>query len=172
MDFKIFEDRMWMPIHTKPRSEKKFQRFCEKFDIICYVPLRLKIRSKGTRKVKSYLPMFPGYVFACLDDEEKSRISTSNTIVNFIRISREQEQSLVEDLTSIRILEELQGTQEVYVSPEIEPGFEVAIKSGPLKGLTGIVESRKGIHRIVVNVEMICQSVVMEMDSCDVEVVY
>ena len=163
---------MWMPIHTKPRSEKKLQRFCESFNMISYVPLRLKARSKGTRIVHSYLPMFPGYAFACLDDEEKSRISTSNAIVRFIRLSRDQEKSLVEELKSIRILEELQGTQEIFVCPEIVPGLEVVIKSGPLRGLTGLVENRKGIHRIIVNVEMICQSVVMEMDSSDLEIVY
>lgn len=172
MDFEIFEDKMWMPIHTKPRSEKKFQRFCEKFDMVSYVPLRLKARSKGTRIVHSHIPMFPGYAFACLNDEEKSRISTSNAIVRFIRLSRAQEESLVGELKGIRILEELQGTQEIVVAPEIVPGLEVAIKGGPLRGLTGIVENRKGIHRIIVNVEMICQSVVMEMDSSDLEIVY
>lgn len=172
MDFEIYEDKMWMPIHTKPRSEKKFQLFCEKFNITSYVPLRLKARSKGTRIVHSHIPMFPGYAFACLDDTEKSRISTSNAVVRFIRLSREQEMSLVSELKSIRILEQLQGTQEIFVSPEIVPGLEVAIKRGPLRGLTGIVENRKGVHRIIVNVEMICQSVVMEMDSSDLEIIY
>lgn len=172
MDFEICEDKMWMPIHTKPRCEKKFDLFCKKFNITSYLPLRLKIRTKGKYLVNSYLPMFPGYAFALLDDQEKTLINTSNTVVNFISLSRDQEKSLVEDLAGIRIIEELQESQTVYVSPEIMPGSEVAIKSGPLRGLTGIVEKRKGVHRIIVNVEMICQSVVMEMDSSDLEVVY
>jgi len=116
--------------------------------------------------------MFPGYAFACLNDEEKSLIVTSNTIVNFVSLTRDQESSLVEDLVGIRILEEMQENGEVLVAPEIIPGSEVVIKSGPLRGLTGLVENRKGVHRIVVNVEMICQSVCMELDSSDVEVVY
>ncbi|MCM8530488.1 MAG: hypothetical protein NE330_04940, partial [Lentisphaeraceae bacterium] len=144
----------------------------ERYNMISYVPLRLKARSKGNRIVHSHIPMFPGYTFACLDDAEKSLISTCNAIVRFIRLSREQEKSLVEELKSISILEQLQDSQEIVVAPEIVPGLEVAIKGGPLKGLTGIVENRKGFHRIVVNVEMICQSVVMEMDSSDLEIVY
>ena len=172
MEFEIYEDKMWMPIHTKPRCEKKFERFCDKFEIVSYLPLRLKIRSKKNYFVNSYIPMFPGYAFALLDDEQKSRLVTSNTVVNFIHLTREQEKSLVVDLAGIRILEELQETQQIYVSPEIMPGSEVSIKSGALRGLTGIVEKRKGIHRIIVNVEMICQSVIMEVDSADLEVIY
>ena len=161
-----------MPIHTKPRCEKKFERFCDKFNIISYVPLRKKVRTKRTTLIYSYLPMFPGYAFACLDDEEKSLIVTSNTIVNFVSLSRDQEHSLVEDLIGIQILEKMQENDEILVAPEIIPGSEVAIKSGPLRGLTGLVEKRKGVHRVIVNVEMICQSVCMELDSGDVEIVY
>lgn len=173
MDFEIYDDRMWMPIHTKPRCEKKFERFCEKFNITSYLPLRKNVRTKRkSTLIYTYVPMFPGYAFACLNDEEKSLIVTSNTIVNFVSLTRDQESSLVEDLVGIRILEEMQENGEVLVAPEIIPGSEVVIKSGPLRGLTGLVENRKGVHRIVVNVEMICQSVCMELDSSDVEVVY
>ena len=173
MSFEIVDDRMWMPIHTKPRCEKKFLRFCERFNITAYLPLRKNVRTKRkSTLIYTYVPMFPGYSFACLNDEEKSLIVTSNTIVNFVSLTRDQEKSLVEDLTGIKILEQMQESENILVSPEIIPGSEVSIKSGPLRGLTGLVEQRKGVHRIIVNVEMICQSVCMELDSSDVEVVY
>lgn len=172
MNFEIYDDKLWMPVHTKPRCEKKFQRFCDKFDILCYLPLRKKVRTRRSYRIYTYLPMFPGYAFACLNDEEKSQVLTSSTVVNFISLNREQEKLLVEDLTGIRILEDLQENENILVAPEIIPGLEVVIKSGPLRGLTGIVEKRKGVHRIIVNVEMICQSVAMELDSADLEITY
>ena len=172
MEFKIHEGRLWQPVHTRPRCEKKFQRFCDKYDLISYLPLKLRANTIRNKIVKSQIPMFPGYAFACLNDEEKAIVSRTNSVVNFINLSRAQEKSLVEDLRSINILEHMQENQEILVSPEIQPGSEISVKYGALRGLTGIVEKRKNIHRIVVNIDMISQSVAMEMDSSDVEIVY
>jgi|SaaInlStandDraft_1057018.scaffolds.fasta_scaffold199944_2 transcriptional antiterminator RfaH len=169
MEFPFSEERYWLPVHTKPRCEKKFTRYCDKYDITSYLPLKVKIRSKGRGTVRSELPMFPGYAFAWLSEEEKSLVSRTNSIVRFVRLSRDQELSLREDLHSISILEKLQENQVVIVSPEIKVGEKILVSSGPLSGLNGIVEKRKGTHRVVVNVEMINQSVSMELDTADLE---
>ena len=76
---------------------------------------------------------------------------------------------MIEDLRSVYILEQLQENEELIVCPEIMEGSEVRIVSGPLRGLAGLVSKRKGSHRVVANVEMISQSVVMEIDSADLE---
>ena len=169
MDFTFSEDRMWLPVHTMPRCEKKFILFSQKYQIKSYLPQKIKIRSKGRGSVRQSLPMFPGYAFAWMNAEERHKISQTRSVANFINLSRFQEASLIEDLKSIYILEHLQEAEELYVSPEIQKGSEVAISSGPLRGLNGIVIKRKGIHRVVVNVEMISQSVSMEIDSADLE---
>lgn len=169
MEFSTFDDRMWLPVHTKPRCEKKFLLYCDKYDINAYLPLKVKLRTKGRGTVRSELPMFPGYAFACVNEEEKTILARTNYIVNYIRLTKAQEEGLCQDLKSIRILEQMQETEELFVSPEIQIGNEVIISSGPLRGLNGIVDRRKNSHRIVVNVEMINHSVVMELDVADVE---
>ena len=169
MGFQISENRIWLPVHTKPRCEKKFLLFCDKYHITAYLPLKIKLRSKGRGTVRSELPMFPGYAFACLNEEEKTILSRTSSIVNYISISRDQEQRLCQDLESIKILEQMQETEELYVSPEIQKGHEIIISAGPLRGLNGIVDKRKSSHRIIVNVEMISHSVTMELDVADVE---
>ena len=88
-------------------------------------------------------------------------------------MNRDTEKKLVEDLKSIVILEGMQGENDTLViEPELKEGTEVCVKTGPMRGLTGVIEKRKGVHRIVVNVEIISQSVTMEMDVCDVEMEY
>ena len=169
MEFTSSEERFWLPVHTRPRCEKKFLLFCKKYNIQAYLPLKIKIRSKGRGYVKSELPMFPGYAFAWLNSQEKTKISQTNSVVNFIPLSKDQEKRLIEDLRSVYILEQLQENEELIVCPEIMEGSEVRIVSGPLRGLAGLVSKRKGSHRVVVNVEMISQSVVMEIDSTDLE---
>ena len=169
MEFSISDDRIWLPVHTKPRCEKKFFLFCDKYNVTAYLPLKVKLRSKGRGTVRSEIPMFPGYVFACMNEAEKTTLSRTGHIVNYISLSKDQEQRLCQDLKSIRILEGMQETEELFVSPEIEKGKEIIISAGPLRGLNGIVHRRKSAHRIVVNVEMISHSVVMELDVADVE---
>ena len=56
------------------------------------------------------------------------------------------------------------------VRPEIEVGRRVNIKSGPLSGLCGIVERWKGKVRVTENVEMVGQSVCVEVDAAELEV--
>lgn len=169
MTFEISDDRFWLPVHTKPRCEKKFLLFCDKYNVKAYLPLKIKLRSKGRAVIKSELPMFPGYAFAWMDAEEKNKLAKTSSIVNYISMNREQEKKLCQDLESIKILEKMQATEELFVSPEIQSGREVLISSGPLRGLNGIVEKRKTFHRVIVNVEMISHSVKMEMDVADLE---
>ena len=168
MEFEISEDRVWTPVHTRPRCEKKFMTWCEKFSITAYLPLRIKAKTIGKKVYKSFIPMFPGYTFAWLNSESKHKINQTNTVVSFIDLNRPQEESLVRDLRGIVLMEHMQELDELEVSPEITVGKEVKIKSGPLRGLFGIVQKRKGVHRVVVNVEMISQSVSMEIDASDV----
>ena len=169
MAFEVSEDRYWLPVHTKPRCEKKFLLFCDKYDVKAYLPLKIKLRTKGRALIKSELPMFPGYAFAWMNVDEKNKLAKTNSIVNYISMNREQEKKLCQDLESIKILEKMQATEELFVSPEIQSGREVLISSGPLRGLNGIVEKRKTFHRVIVNVEMISHSVKMEMDVADLE---
>lgn len=169
MDFSIHENRCWQPVHTRPRCEKKFQSFCEKYSIDSYLPLRVHLNTVRKKVMKSMVPMFPGYAFACLDSDQKYKINQTNSVVSFIKLNRSQEISLLADLQSIVLMEKMQGDGDLVVSPEISAGNEVSIKSGPLRGLAGVVEKRKGVHRIIVNVEMISQSVSMELDASDVE---
>ena len=169
MTFEISDDRLWLPVHTKPRCEKKFLLFCDKYNVKAYLPLKVKLRTKGRALIRSELPMFPGYAFACMNAEEKNSLSKSSSIVNYISMTREQEKNLCQDLESIKILEKMQDTEELFVAPEIHSGRKVQICAGPLRGLNGIVEKRKRFHRIIVNVEMISHSVKMELDVADVE---
>ena len=173
MDFVIQQERIWQPVHTKPRCEKKFLSFCEHYIIDVYLPLKVHLNTVRNKVMKSMVPMFPGYAFACLDSNMKNTLNLTGTVVNYINLNRGQEASLIEDLNSIVILEQLQSESDsLIVAPELKPGKEVSIKSGPLRGLTGVIEKRKGVHRVIVNVEIISQSAAMELDACDVELEY
>jgi transcription antitermination factor NusG len=160
---------VWMPVRTKPRREKKVAEYCEANGILYYLPLRRNLHRYERRTVEFRVPMFPGYVFCSLNEALYQRLVRSNAIVYRINIDEVEERALLEELLAIRAIEELTEKTEVEVKPELVRGTKVLIHSGPMKGMQGIIERRKGKTLMSVNIEILGQSVTAEVDIGDVE---
>jgi len=48
------------------------------------------------------------------------------------------------------------------------PGRRVEVKRGIFKGITGVLERKKGKHRLIINIDLIQQSAGVEIDADDV----
>lgn len=114
--------------------------------------------------------MFPGYVFVQYDPSRPAELINSHKVVHILDIVPSAEAVLVEELRGLQRVEELARTEEIKVMPEIVPGEAVRITGGPLHGIIGIVERRVGSVCVAVNVEILGQSVAIEMDIGDMEV--
>lgn len=164
------EGGRWTPAYCKPRTEKVVAEYCARHGIPCYLPLLRQKRRYQRRTVEVFLPMFRGYVFAWLGEDNRARFLESHRIVHLVEVDDAQEGVLVAELGELQRLEQAQGTVELEVMPEIRPGTMVAVADGPLRGTTGIVEVRKGKTRVIVNIELLGRSVVAEMDLGELEV--
>ena len=161
---------LWTPVRTKPRQEKKFIEYCEANGIAFYLPLRSSVKRYQRRTVEFYIPMFTGYVFCSLNQELYQKSVLSNRIVYRLQMNEKSEEELIRDLRDIQMIEKLTGESDVIVRPELASGRKIIVKSGPLKGMRGVVEKRKGKTMITINVEMLGQSVSAETDVEDIEV--
>jgi transcription antitermination factor NusG len=74
---------------------------------------------------------------------------------------------LLDQLRQIRIA--LASGDCVEVLPFLEAGRPVRVVAGPFRGLEGIITRIKGHTRVVLNVDMIQQSVAVEVDSAWLE---
>ncbi|HUU46027.1 MAG TPA: transcription termination/antitermination NusG family protein [Acidobacteriota bacterium] len=170
VEIAIREGARWTAVMTKPRCEKAFARYCEGAKVPSYLPLRKRVGRYQRRTVTTWLPMFPGYVFVQYDPARPAELVNSHKIVRILDIGPTSEVVLVEELCTLQKMEELGRTAEIEVMSEIVPGKTVRITGGPLNGLTGIVERRFGAVRVTVNVDLLGQSVAIEMDVGDIEV--
>jgi transcriptional antiterminator RfaH len=159
----------WTAVRTKPRCEKAFARYCEGHKVPNYLPLRRRVERYQRRTVATWLPMFPGYVFAQYAPERPGELVNSHKILTILDIGPAGEAVLVEELRALQKMESLAQTAEIEVMPEIVPGQAVRITGGPMHGVTSIVERRVGSVRVTVNVEILGQSVAVEMDVGDME---
>jgi transcription antitermination factor NusG len=159
----------WVPAYCRPRTEKVVADYCQRHGIPCYLPLLLRRKRYQRRTVETLLPMFPSYVFVQIGPETRSVFLECHKIVQVVDVDGGQERALITELNELRRLESAKYEVELEVMPELQPGTPVAVTDGPLRGTTGIIETRKGKTRVIVNIELLGSSVVAEMDLGELE---
>jgi transcriptional antiterminator RfaH len=169
MEILHVEGKLWTPIRTRPKKEKKLAEYCRSNQIDCYLPLRRSVKRYGRKTVEFFPPMFSGYIFCLLDNETYKLLVLSNSVFFKVKIDEVLEKQLIIDLNNVKIFEKISRQKEVVVKPELVSGIEVKITSGPLCGISGIIEKRKNNIDVTVNIEMLGHSVTVEVDLGEVE---
>ncbi len=129
----------WLAVYTKPRSEKKVtERLSDKgFEVYC--PLVKTVRQWSDRKKKVQLPMFPGYIFVCVSEIERTHILQDYGVLNFVFWLGKP--AIVRDSEIVAIREIAEHGNEIHInSDSYEIGQMVKIPDGPFKGMSGKID--------------------------------
>src|SRR5207244_4396402 len=126
----------WCVCHTRPRCEKKFAALlvAERFEH--YLPLIASVRRYGAQVKRFTKPLFPGYVFARITRERKSRVYQQDLLARVITV--EDEAKFLNQLADVRLI--VASGLELSLHPLIKRGTSVRVVSGPLRGLVGVVD--------------------------------
>ena len=151
-------------LHVKPRCEKKVFLFLERYRCVRYLPTWVKVTKVQRRKVKRELPLFPGYVFACLDATKRRKMLETNLIVHAIPIPDPRE--VVHQLR--QIARASKGGAVAVVNP-FRAGDHVRVKSGPFRGLDGFMRREGAKSTIILNVDILGQAVETAVSPEDCE---
>jgi transcription antitermination factor NusG len=151
----------WWVAHTKPRQEKAFAHELRQRGTSYFLPLVEKLTIIRGRKLKPLLPLFPGYVFACGTEDERLMSFRGNRLARTIPVV--DQARLVRELTQIE--RALGADVPVDPWPYLKVGRWVTVRSGPLKGIEGIVSERKSVTRLVLRVATLGQAVAVEIDA-------
>lgn len=162
--FHAAESRWWA-INTKARQEKALGRQLLSHEIPFYLPLSPKSSRIGQRNFRSYLPVFPGYVFAYATDEQRAKIFSTNRVCQALPVPDENE--LLFDLCQVRNL--IACDMPMTVEGRIQPGRRVRIKAGPMQGFEGSVLARRGKTRVLIAVRFLQNGVSIEIDDFLIE---
>lgn len=160
------EATRWVAFYTLARREKDLARRLGALRIPFYAPLvKRRLKSAGGRTRESFVPLFPGYVFARVDDEQRRMTLATNTIARWLPVV--EETVLLNDLRSIKRLIDA----DVPLTPEarLDSGHSVRVRSGPFLGLEGTVIERRGRQRLLVTVRFLNQGVSIELEDVELE---
>jgi transcription antitermination factor NusG len=155
----------WHLLHTRSRQEKILAESMAGRGIGVFLPLVDVCRTYGRRKASVELPLFPGYVFlkGPLDDayeaDRTKRVAGIIPVVN-------QEQ-LTWELRNLALALSARVSLDPY--PFLRAGVRVEVRSGPLAGLQGVVESRVKRDRLLLQVNVLGQATSLEIDGAILE---
>ena len=133
----------WYAVHTKPRWEKKVAALLDDAGIDHYCPINKVMRQWSDRKKVVQEPLFKGYVFVQVAEDEKFKVLQVNGIVNFVYWLGKPATIRANEIDTIkRFLNEF-GSIEI-LKTELKPDKAVRIKQGLLMNYNGIVLELNG----------------------------
>ncbi len=153
--------RNWFIFHTKARQEKALARQLVGMKVPFFLPMVVKDNLIRSRRVQSHIPLFGGYVFILATDAERVQALTTNRVSTVLNVTDQQQ--LTKDLRQVQQL--IKADAPLTVERRLVAGQRVRIKAGPLLGLEGTVEKRRGRSVLYVAVTMLQQSASIEIDD-------
>ena len=158
-------DCRWWALYTKARQEKAVARRLLGFKIPFYLPLVKKRSVCRGRRIRSYIPLFSGYLFLFGTDEQRVQSLTTNRISRILPVA--DQARLRKELARLRQL--IETGAPLTVESRLTPGNFVRVRHGPFVGLEGTVLKRHGRTRLLVSVNFLQQGASVEIDDVCLE---
>jgi len=158
---------LWYVAHTRPRCEKKLVGFCERAGLVPTLPLYRSVKKYRGKTLVFEKPLFPGYVFLRMPPVARQGVLQSDYVANLLDVPIQDE--FEQQLNAI--LQALDTEYEIHLAPTIQAGSQVRIRSGPLRGLEGYVEHRRGAVEVHLRLAFIGQAAAVRMDADMLELV-
>jgi transcription antitermination factor NusG len=160
-------DKRWAVVRTRSRCEKKLAEYAKRSGVHYYLPQRESVKVYEKSTYRTHIPLFSGYVFVCIDYEDKDTLARTGYVAGFLKVI-DQEQLLSE----LRAINQIPA-EKVEAGPEywLAKGLEVEIISGPFAGVRGVVEEHDKLHELRLQVNILKQAVILKTDPADVKII-
>lgn len=155
----------WWLAHTRPRQEKAVANALFAREIAFYLPLVTRKSLVRTRTRIVRIPLFPGYVFLCGNDEDRLSALKTNRLLTIHEVPdgntlRRQLLSFAELITA--------GAPLVRES-RLKAGERVRIKTGPFRDVEGVILRRNGKTELLIAIDFLGQGASLEIEDCGTE---
>lgn len=158
----------WYAAFTSPRHEKRVEQYLRQREVEHYLPVYRSPRVwRNGLKVVLDLPLFPGYIFVRINRTERVRVLEVPGVLTIVGGTAGEMAPLPE--TEIEALRSGLYLRQAEPHPLLTVGQRARIRSGALAGLEGIVVRRKNGLRFVLTMDLIMQSIAVEVDGSELE---
>jgi transcriptional antiterminator RfaH len=159
----------WYALVTPPKHEKLAAQFLAERGIEAFAPFVMTRKKLYDRVQHKLAPLFPRYIFARFSRNQAMDVETTAGVTTIVRfgsqmaeVDTEQVESLMAAIASGAIVEP------VEYSPSL--GDRVVIETGCFAGKYGRVTRIKGEDRVVLSVDALQRTVLVELPVAAVSV--
>jgi transcription antitermination factor NusG len=156
----------WHALYTRHQHEKTIARTLSNKGLNVFLPLYGAIRLWRNRPQKLQLPLFPCYVFIQGGMDRQLQIMSTPGIFNIVNWGGLPAIVPPEQIAAMRRI--LENSNRVEPCEFLRTGDRVAVTSGSLLGVEGILVRAKGMYRLVVSMELLGRSAAVEIDISSV----
>ena len=156
----------WYAIWTRSRHEQVVRTQLDDKQVPAFLPTLTKWSRWKDRRKQIEVPLFPGYVFARFDADERLAVLKCSGVVSIVSINGAPAPVPDQEIDAVRTL--VASTLPYDPCPTIKTGTMVEVVHGPLKGVTGRLTRKGSQARLVLAVNLIGQGVSVQVDAADV----
>jgi transcription antitermination factor NusG len=160
-------DSAWWALYTRHQHEKTVADMLTTKGFEVFLPVYESTRRWKDRTKVLSLPLFPCYLFVRGGLDRKLQVVTTPGIHMILyhgdRVAMIPEQ----EIDAIQRV--VDGPFRVEPHPFLKCGMRVRVVRGALEGVEGILVRKKNLCRLILSVDMLAQSVAVEVHVGDVE---
>ncbi len=157
----------WFAAYTNSHHEKRVASHFAERQIESFLPLyATRHRWKNRCEMNLELPLFPNYVFVHIDPRERVQVLAVPGVQSLVGFGRTLAPLPTFEIEALR---SGLGQRKIEPHPYLAIGKRVRIKAGPMMGMEGVLVRKKNNFRVVLALDVIMQSVAVEVDADDLE---
>lgn len=158
----------WYPVYTRSRAEKKVEEALTKKNITTYLPVKKVLKQWTDRKKIIEEPLIKSYLFIYISSKEYNEVLMTQGIARFIYFTGKIAYIPNKQLEDLQLLLS-NGAELEVIDYNISPGEKVLIKAGPFKGIIAELVSLRNKKSIVLRLENIGYSILINTSMAFIE---
>ena len=166
------DQKYWHALYVRSRAEKKVLWQLEENGFTAYLPLITQMKQWSDRKKKVEEPLFKSYVFVYSNEREYIPILNVYGVIKFVTFERKA--VIVPENQTLAIkkfVNDFEKGEEYKMmnNEELKVGQKVRIINGPMKGLTGRLETIRNKRHLIVYIDVVGQCIPVHIPRAKVE---
>jgi transcriptional antiterminator NusG len=160
----------WFAVHVKSRHEHTVSARLTEAGVEVFSPVVERLSRWKDRNKLIRFPLFPCYVFVHIPGTHHDKLTVLKVkgVIRFLGSTSGEPESIPEEqIISLKTAVESKVSIDPY--PYLQEGQRVRVKRGPLSGVEGVLIERAGQHKLILSVDILCQSTAVTIHASEVE---
>jgi transcription antitermination factor NusG len=153
----------WFAIRVRSNYEHiVFNALAQKgYDL--FLPTYTVTRRWSDRVKQLSVPLFPGYVFCSLDQNDRLPVLTTPGVIQLVGNGKRPVEVTEDEITAVKAV--LNSNLSYSPHAPLVAGNRVVVETGPLMGVQGVLVESRDTNRLVVSIEILNRAVAVEIEA-------